>query len=757
MKNIKKISKIFLRKIGELFGFVHTWHNMVPVHQIIKYSSIDKSCLDKNKFISQGDDPHFRFKSPFKKGWYMLEIQMDFDVGIANTRFYVDSGNGEAEESSLAVPLVSRRMTKRLIYFSGNSKLRFDPLTHSGVFTINHLQIVRLPKKMALSRLNLKLEKYVGENNWASIEDSLQEKIKAYNNIFESMRDNDLSYAQWIKDVEIKKIIPLSKQKEIMEAWVNNPLISIIIPVYNAPENYLKACIDSVRKQSYPFWELCIADDASPNTEIKKILEFYSSQDSRIKVVFRKKNGHISAASNSALELASGNYVALLDHDDLLTEHALFYVVKTIHENPGAEILYSDEDKINENDVRSEPHFKSAWNPDLFFSQNYVSHLGIYKHEIIKKINGFRLGVEGSQDQDLLLRCLPHIDEKNIIHIPYILYHWRTLKGSTALASGEKNYTTRAGVKALKDYFEENGPEGVEVEAASIPNTYRVYWPLPSLQPLVSLLIPTRDQKKLTELAVRSILNKTEYSNYEIIIVDNGSVEKDALEFFENIQKETSKVRVLRYNQPFNFSAINNFGFKHARGNIFGLVNNDVEVISPDWLTEMVRHAIRPDIGCVGAKLYYGNNTVQHAGVILGIGGVANHSHKHFPKSSSGYFARLMTVQNYSAVTAACLLVKKEIYEKVGGLNEEHLPVAFNDVDFCLKVKKLGYRNLWTPYAELYHHESVSRGAEDNPEKIARFNSEVSFMMDKWGAELKSDNFYNENLTKVREDFSLAI
>ncbi|AVP95628.1 glycosyl transferase [Aeromonas rivipollensis] len=532
------------------------------------------------------------------------------------------------------------------------------------------------------------------------------------------------------------------------------PLISVVMPVYNPAEIYLRACLDSVLAQSYPHWELCIADDRSPKAHVQRVLREYEAKDSRIKVVYREQNGHISAASNSALEIAKGDFVALLDHDDALPEHALLFMAQAICEQPDAHILYSDEDKLNAKGERFEPHFKSDWNPDLFFSQNYVSHLGVYRRSLLQQIGGFRLGVEGSQDQDLLLRCLPHVTATQIVHIPRVLYHWRTIEGSTALASGEKSYTTEAGIKALRDYFAGQQP-GVRVEAGLVPNTYRVRYPIPEPAPLVSLLIPTRDRRALTETAVRSILERSTYTRFEILILDNGSIEQETLDFFAQIQREDSRVKVLRYDHPFNYSAINNFGARHAKGSIVGLVNNDVEVINPEWLTEMVSHCLRPEIGCVGAKLYYSNDTLQHGGVILGIGGVANHSHKNFARNHPGYFARLICIQNYSAVTAACLLIRKEIFDAVDGLDEEHLKVAFNDVDFCLKVREAGYRNLWTPHAELYHYESISRGAEDSPEKIARFISEVNFMQSKWGKHLERDPFYSQNLTKDREDFSI--
>ena len=554
---------------------------------------------------------------------------------------------------------------------------------------------------------------------------------------------------------EVEELSGVTRAQPLQSSSGDRQVISVIMPTYNTPEVFLRRAIESVVAQSYPYWELCIADDASTQTHVRHVLEEYARRDARIKVKFREENGHISAASNSALELATGDYVALLDHDDELAPHALQFVVHTISMEPAAQIIYSDEDKIDEEGNRSDPHFKSDWNPDLFFSQNYISHLCVYRRDLLQRIGGFREGVEGSQDQDLLLRCLSHVKTSAIVHIPKVLYHWRMAKGSTALASSEKSYTTEAGIKALTDFFDAQGRKDIKVELGLAPNTYRICYPIPDPEPLVSMLIPTRDMLVVLEPCIRSILEKTTYGNYEIIIIDNESVEPDTLEYFERIQIQDHRVRVLPYHHPFNYSAINNYGVQHARGELIGLINNDIEVISPQWLTEMVSHAVRPDIGCVGAKLYYDDETIQHAGVIVGLGGVAGHSHKNYPRDASGYVQRLKIVQNLSAVTAACLVVRKSVYEQVGGLEEAGLRVAFNDVDFCLKVREAGHRNLWTPYAELYHHESKSRGFEDTPEKVERFNSEIEFVKSKWGDNLRRDPYYNQNLTLVREDFSL--
>ena len=562
-------------------------------------------------------------------------------------------------------------------------------------------------------------------------------------------------YAFWVKKYDTLSDEQRASYKREVSTWTHTPLISVIMPTYNSPIEFLRQAIESVEKQIYPHWELCIADDCSIDLEVRRLLEEKSISEPRIKLCFREKNGHISAASNSALELASGSWAALFDHDDLLSEDALFFVARHITRHPEAQIIYSDEDKVDEQGQRFSPHFKSDWNPELFFTQNYLSHLGVYQTSLLRAIGGFRLGLEGSQDHDLVLRCLPHVQKGSIHHLPKVLYHWRAIAGSTALNASAKSYADEARHRALMDYFKTQGMS-VKVSPGLIANTAKIEYPIPTPAPWVTLLIPTRDRLDLIEPCVRSILNKTLYPNFDIIILDNASLAPQTLTFFKGIQEEDSRVKVVRDDSPFNFSAINNRGVKLARGSIVGLINNDIEVISEQWLTEMVSFCIQKDIGCVGAKLYYPNDTLQHGGVILGIKGVANHAYHKYAKHHDGYFGRLRVPQVLSAVTAACLLVRKDVYLNVGGMNEEDLKIAFNDIDFCLKVRALGYRNVWTPYAELYHHESVSRGTEDTPEKKARFATEVDYMKHRWGQALEQDPYYNPNLTLEEENFSLA-
>ena len=555
------------------------------------------------------------------------------------------------------------------------------------------------------------------------------------------------AYKRWIKKNEKRKL----KAKVLPY----RPLISIITPTYNTDTVYLIQMLQSVLAQKYANWELCIADDASTSEETIDVLKKYALHDTRIKVVFRKENGHISKASNSALSLASGEYVTFLDHDDLLADNALYSMVKRLNKKPNLKLIYSDEDKIDKDNNRYDPHFKSGWNPDMFFSQNYLSHLTLIQKEIVDQVGGFRVGYEGSQDYDLFLRCYTMIHDDEIGHIEKILYHWRAIKGSTALNASEKRYTTSAGVRALQDYFKSTNQK-VTVGRGKLDNTYKVKYHLEKEPPLVSIIIPTRDRYQLLSKCINSIFEKTTYKNYEILILDNESSDVEILAYFDEL-KEYKNIRIISYPHPFNFSAINNFGVSLAKGEVVTLLNNDIEVISRHWLTELVQHALRPEIGAVGAKLYYRDDTIQHAGVVMGIGGVAGHSHKYFPKHCFGYFSRLKIIQNYAAVTGACLVVRKSLYEEVGGLSEKYLAVAFNDVDFCLKLLEKGYRNLWTPYVELYHHESRSRGFEDTKEKQERFGTEIRYMKKHWKKKIENDRYYNANLTRLFEDFRLHV
>nr|WP_086939117.1 glycosyltransferase family 2 protein [Thaumasiovibrio occultus] len=530
---------------------------------------------------------------------------------------------------------------------------------------------------------------------------------------------------------------------------INGPIFSILVPIYQPDLSLFAEMVHSVLAQTYSNWQLILVDDGNQSESLTKMLNQLKSD--QVQVVVRERNGHISAASNSGLELAVGDYVVLLDQDDLLHPQALKCMAHYLSIYPSANVLYSDEDKIDAEGKRSEPHFKPQFNRDLLYSHNYISHLGVYRKSLLDEIGGFRVGYEGSQDYDLLLRCVARSKPDQIVHVPHVLYHWRAIAGSTALAEGEKGYAQQAGLAALQSHL-----TNAQVSYGKLANTYRVTWAVPANTPLVSIIIPTKNGEALVRQCIESLYRLTSYPNVEVLLVDNGSDDDKALAYFAQLA-EQGLVRLFDYPHAFNYSAINNYAVTQANGEYVVLMNNDIEIVSSQWLEEMVGHLSRPDVGCVGAKLYYPNGTLQHAGVITGLGGVAGHSHKHFPGEHPGYFKRLQVTQELSAVTAACLGVRKSVFEQVGGLNETDLTVAFNDVDFCLRVQQAGYRNIWSPYIEMTHHESISRGHEDTPEKQARFAKEIAFMKHTWADHLLDDPHYSQWLTLDREDFSYRV
>jgi len=566
----------------------------------------------------------------------------------------------------------------------------------------------------------------------------------------------DGTFKEWIKKYNKLTSADINQMQKVAEQFHHKPLISVIMPTYNSNPIFLKEAIESVRNQIYQNWELCIADDASTNSNTLQLLKQYQDLDARIKLVFRKENGHISEASNSALKLATGDYIALLDHDDLLSADALFWVTDSINRNPDAGIIYSDEDKIDANSEEKDPYFKCDWNRELFIGHNMISHLGVYRTSLVKAVNGFRKGYEGSQDYDLACRIVLLIKPGQIVHIPHLLYHWRMVKGSTSIGVKEKPYARIAGQKVLNEFLSAINIKG-KVERMPV-GIYQLHPAPPDNPPQVTIIIPTKNKVKYLKKCISGILKLTTYPNYDLLIVDNGSNDPETLRYLDKISSTHKQITVLKDGRPFNFSSLINHAVNFAKGDFVTLLNNDTEVITPEWLTEMVSLAMLEKIGAVGAKLWYKNKTLQHGGIILGLGadGVAGHMHHRLPKGNHGYFGRASITQELSAVSAACMVVNKKIFLEVGGFDETNLAIAFNDVDFCLKLRQAGYRNLWTPNAELYHYESISRGNDKNDEHTKRFAQEVEFMKKKWGELLKNDPAYNPNLTLEREDFSLA-
>ena len=566
---------------------------------------------------------------------------------------------------------------------------------------------------------------------------------------------DERSYARWVQQYDTLDDAVLECLRQRVAQLSATPLVSLVMPVYNPVARDLQRAIASVQAQLYPHWELCICDDASTNATTRSLLEAVAAAEPRIKLAFHTKNQHISHATNTAIALAQGQYVGFLDHDDELRPHALLYAVEAFANHPQAKVLYSDEDKIDEAGNRFDPYFKPDFNLGLLRSHNYMCHFAVYERAFLSKIGGPRPGFEGAQDYDQALRAVDSLRDcpGAVVHIPTILYHWRTAVGSTASGHSNKSYAFLAGQKALTEHLQRRGLHGTVDEAPEAPGMYRIRWQRPASVPLVSIIIPTRNGQALVRQCLDS-LRQTSYPRYEVILVDNGSDDPEALVFFAEREK-SGQIRVFRDNSPFNFSAINNHGIRQAaQGEFILMMNNDIEITHPEWLDEMVGPAMEPGVGCVGARLWYPDGRLQHGGVVL-VCGVAGHAHKYLPRGRHGYMGRAVLAQEFVAVTAACLLVRRSIYEEVNGLDES-LAVAFNDVDFCLRVHEAGYRNHWTPYAELIHHESVSRGYEDTPEKQQRFKREIDTLQSRWPHLLAHDPCYNPNLTMDAEDFSLA-
>jgi GT2 family glycosyltransferase len=717
----------------------------------VKYRS--SFCIEENEFLITTDQggvvaskisvlllkPVSAFQ-PKLQGFYMLEVSCDSDLGHEDSKLHARYVSGLSNEDIFVFSLKRFGTSKRICYFP-------QPVEDFYLDSVNELEgisnvnicFVKLTRSFAIERMANRVKRYSGElaNNTAAL-------WQQYNRVVSKRNSDSGSYDDWIENVE-----PGHWGEHANETI----LFSIVVPIYNPPVEFLISCVDSVKNQTYGRWELLLVDDLSDSLEVRSYLKSLEGLSSNIKVIYRFKNGHISEATNTGIESVGGDFVCFLDHDDLLSPHALNEMALYIASNPSKKIIYSDEDKLDALNTRVTPYFKPDFNYELILSHNYMSHFSVIAIDVVRDLRGLRVGFEGAQDYDLVLRSIQLCGANAVGHISKVLYHWRMIEGSTALSASEKSYSTQVGLKALREYLCKVHPLW-RAELGPVSNSFKVERNITN-EALVSIVIPTRDQSELLKLCINSILEKTSYKNYEIIIADNDSKEPAALKFLKSLAVH-SNINVVDFNKPFNYSEINNYAVNNfVNGDYVLLMNNDVEIIHEDWLCEMMTHASQTDIGCVGAKLLYPNNTIQHAGVTLGIGGVAGHTHKYLPHDDNGYFSQLVLQREVSAVTAAALLVRKSLFDEVGGLDEVNLKVAFNDVDFCLKVKELGYRNIWTPYAFMYHHESISRGHEDTPEKKLRFQKEVEFMISKWGSVLNSDAFYNPNLSNVSEDFSV--
>ena len=562
--------------------------------------------------------------------------------------------------------------------------------------------------------------------------------------------DNDYDYGEWY---ELTKPTEEELERQRAESFDYSPRLSIVIPAYKTPERYLREMLQSIEAQTYKNWEVCVADGSPRGENSERLLRRFAERDQRFKYVILGENKGIAGNTNAAMEMATGDFIVLADHDDTLPPHALYECVKAINSDPEYDVLYSDEDKLDmDGKALFDPHFKPDFNPDLLTSVNYICHLFVVNRELVEAVGGFRQEFDGAQDYDFIFRCT-EAARKNC-HIPKVLYHWRCHQNSTASNPESKMYAFEAGTRAIQAHFDRMGIGVESIEKGVDFGIYHTRFVLKG-QPLVSVVIPNKDHTQDLDTCIRSLIERGTYPNLEFIVVENNSTDQGTFVYYDKIQKEFPNVQVVRWEKGFNFSAINNFGVQFAKGEYLLFLNNDTEIIEPDVIQEMLGYCQREDVGIVGARLLYQDDTIQHAGVVVGFGGIAGHTFIGLHKAENSYFHRAMCAQDYSAVTAACLMTKRTLFDQVGGFTEE-LAVAFNDIDFCMKIRSLNKLVVYNPYALLYHYESKSRGLEDTPEKVARFNREIAIFARRWPDILKNgDPFYNPNLTLRKSNFAL--
>ncbi len=588
-----------------------------------------------------------------------------------------------------------------------------------------------------------------------------------WNRLLDKLEPEEVPYGPWFEQHKAG-VQDLNAQSKREKTLSNRPLISIVVPCYCTPERYLMEMLDSVRQQSYSHWQLCLAD-ATPSKVVQKLVEAYCSkwEESRIKYCHLEENQGIAANTNAGIALAEGEWIGLLDHDDLLAPEALYEIVALLNRKPEVQVIYSDEDQVEARRgvlEHTNPHFKPDFSLDLLRSNNYITHFFCVNRKVLEQVGGLQTEFDGAQDYDFILRCTEVATE--IGHVPKILYHWRVHSGSTSDNPMSKRYAYEAGQRALEEHLKRVGQPGTVSQLVHF-GFYRVKYPV-SGNPLVSILIPNKDQSDTLRRCIQS-LERASWSNYEVIIVENNSNEPETFQYYKELCREQQEgaiyargnlaggqpVMVVVWEDGFNYSAINNFGASFAKGEYLVLLNNDIEILTTDWLEELLGNCQRPEVGIAGARLYYPDNTVQHAGIVMGIDGIAANMFPGLRRGQEGYFHKAAIQLNYSAVTAACLMVPTEIYQQVGGM-EEKLAVAFNDVDFCLRVGKEGYLVVYDPFVEAYHYESKSRGKEDTKEKVRRFEQEIEFIRTRWIEVLKEgDPYYNPNFSLKKCNYAL--
>ena len=610
------------------------------------------------------------------------------------------------------------------------------------------VHIVHLKPSVVFRR---KIEKYAkkGIRYWksqggAALAGKIVSKVK-------TASTREIPYQKWIVR-HLPGDRELEKQRH--EKFEYQPKISIVVPLYKTPEKYLHQLVESIKAQTYPNWELCLSDGSGADSPLRKTLDALEKSDERIRVIRNETPLRIAENTNAGMEAATGDFIAFADHDDVLTPHALYQCVKAVNENREIRLLYSDEDKMSMDGHKFfQPHFKPDYNPDLLCTVNYICHLFVVRRDVVDQVGLFRPEFDGAQDYDFIFRCVEAVKPEEIYHITKILYHWRCHEDSTAENPESKTYAFEAGKRAIEAHYKRTGIHA-EVFQGEFLGLYRTKF-IRDHDPLISIIIPNKDHTDDLKRCMDSIDSKSTYQNYEYIIVENNSTEEKTFRFYKDLEENHPKARVVYWDREFNYSAINNYGASFAKGEYLLLLNNDTEIINDDCLEELLGYCMRGDVGAVGARMYYEDDTIQHAGVVIGFGGIAGHCFVLQPRGTTGYCHRIICAQDYSAVTAACMMVKKSAFDQVGGLTEE-LAVAFNDIDFCMKLRAAGYLIVYNPYAELYHYESKSRGLEDTPEKVARFNKEIATFEKRWPDIMRDgDPYYNPNLTLKSQDFSL--
>ncbi|WP_423370302.1 glycosyltransferase family 2 protein [Burkholderia sp. LMG 32019] len=697
----------------------------------------------------------YAVRARVKAGWYMLELRASAAAPSVTVRVVAVLESGEIE--SFSVTTSTRHVSKRLIRLSSPGSVSLQMESAHPSDEVTQFRLARVTGRFARSRMHRKLSAlhpmYKLETSGASSTRQAsagpeRDMWRDYCQLFENP-DALVDYSDWVECFDTPNSDALTRMSRHIGSFRDRPTVALAMALSRPNAAWLNATIQHVKAQIYPYWELHIVAPDMVDPEILRLLEHHALSDSRVKILPIADHATRRDELTHAL-IRSGSWIAILGQHDLLPQHALFAICETVDAVPYAELIYSDEDRIDEDGSRKDPHFKCDWNEDLFLARGTISHLSASHSRLFEAAGGWDPRPGFASNYDLALRCIGTARPNGIVHIPRILYHIRA--GAQDQFDTATDADKHAGYLALMHHLQRTG---IAADASMTAHGYRVRYRLPEPGPMVSIIIPTRNGLSLLRQCIESILHRTTYSNYEIIVVDNGSDEREMLDYLATLSTH-ERIEIVRDDRPFNYSALNNRACARARGDYIALVNNDIEVISPDWLEEMLGQATRPEVGAVGAKLLYSDDTVQHAGVILGLSGAADHLHRGLRRHDPGYQARAAVVQSLSAVTAACLVVRKSLYVEIGGLNEASLPVAFNDIDFCLRIKSAGYRIIWTPFAELYHHESATRGEDDTPEKKRRSDGEVAYMRQHWADFMADDPAYSRNLTLDRAQCQIA-